>query len=93
MTPLKAAVLSGIVVFLTIWITLISMGIESDSGTYSLVAAAVIGILIYMTMHMPVYKSRTITQGGWTSGAIISTALSVIGIIVTIATAIIAQTK
>lgn len=91
MTPIKASLLSGLVVFLTIWITLTAMGIEADSGTYSLVAAVVIGILIYMAMHVPAYKNSTMVQGGWTSSAIVSTVLSVVGIVVTIVIAITSQ--
>ena len=89
MKPAKAAALFGIVVFLTIWMTLTAMGIERDLGTYSLVAAVVTGILVYMAMKILAHKSWTISEGGWTASAIISTAISVIGIVVTIVTAII----
>ena len=92
MTPIKASVLSGIVVFLTIWITLTAIRVERDAGTYSLVAAVVIGILIYMAMHVPLYNQNSpITQSGWTSSAVVSTVISVIGIVVTIVIALNSQ--
>ena len=89
MSPAKVACLCGIAVFLTIWVTLAAMGIEQDSGTYSLVAAVVIGISVYMVMQIPPYRGRAILPGGWTVSAIIAIAISIISIVITIVIAII----